>query len=102
MFEMSVYYNKDSLANVLSCKHIASMQRTRVTIDTAVEKASMIQTNNHSFKFKQCQNGLYYIDMSNIDNHKAKNNITSYPNSLQTPVCLLNTVDFNEYFFSKR
>ena len=40
--------------------------------------------------------------MSNIDNHKTKNNITYYPNSLQTPVCLLNTVDFNKYLFTIR
>ena len=78
------------------------MQGTRVTINTAVKKAIMVQTNNHCFKFKQCQNGLYYIDMSNIDNHKSKKNITSYPNPLQTPVCLLNTVDFNKSLVSKR
>ena len=52
MLELPVYYNKDSLANVLSSKYIASMQGARVNIDTAVEKTIMVQTNNHSFKFK--------------------------------------------------
>jgi len=59
VFPFEVYYNPNSLANILSWY--------RVTMDTDMEPAMVFHLNNKvSDKFTKCGSGLYYIDTSQL------------------------------------
>lgn len=77
---MPVFFNEQSLANVLSFKKVAAIEDVRITFDTTIEKAIVVHVNNITFKFKECKDGLYYFDMTNynIENHKTKSTINNY------------------------
>ncbi len=58
-----VYYNKKSLANILSLSHIDNMYR--VTYDSSKEKAFIVHnTNSGDKKFIRSAGGLHYYDTS--------------------------------------
>lgn len=63
---MPVYYNPDTLANVLSFRQLARMKEVRMTTDTAVEKAMIVHIEGSKFKFKEYKDGLYYLNMNEL------------------------------------
>ena len=56
---MPVYYNKESLANVLSFKEVAALKGVRIALDTSVENAITVHYGEMVLKFKEYKNGLY-------------------------------------------
>ena len=56
-----VWYNPDSLANILSLAAVRKL--CRVTMDTAVEAAILVhRTNGRTMKFQEFSSGLYFHD----------------------------------------
>ena len=106
LLSMPVYYNKKSLANVLSFKQVAALDGVRITIDTSVEKAMLVHVNNMTLKFRECKDGLYFLNMKelNVDSNKTKPTVNYYPH-VSNNVCLVNTVNTleqNKSFFTKK
>ena len=99
LFDMPVYYNEDSIANVLSFGQVAGLAGVRVLFDTDVRRSIVVIIGGHTYDFKECSNGLYYIDMDNLNNHKSKINVNDY---MYPNICLLNTIDYNKSLFSKQ
>ena len=80
-----VYYNKKSLANILSLSHIDNMYR--VTYDSTKEKAFIVHnTNSGDKKFIRSAGGLHYYDTS----------VT------QSRFIMMQTVKDNEAVYTKR
>ena len=102
---MQIHYNKNSLANVLSFKQVAALDGVKITLDTSVEKAITVHINGDALKFKECQDGLYFLDMVNLKN-KNKNGVNNYSKRVSSSkisnFCLLNTVKNNKSFYSKK
>jgi hypothetical protein len=90
-----VWYNADSLANILS---MAAVRKTcRITMDTSVEAAMNIHRKDGSImKFREYKSGLYYYDVA--DNSTAPNPTSSKLNDY----LFLLIVDGNKASFTRR
>ena len=63
--DMTVWFNPNSLANILSPSIVA--EHFRVTMDTFVDNSFMVHLNdNVKLKFRCHENGLYYCDTKDI------------------------------------
>ena len=60
-FPLKVYFNEESMANILSMKDVASIPEVRVIYDSSTERMTLINFNNYIYKFKECREGLYYF-----------------------------------------
>jgi len=102
LLDMPIYYNKDSLANVLSFKQVAALDNVKFTLDTSVEKAIVVHISNKQFKFKECRDGLYFLNTKNIKKRNNKNKVNEYPICNYIPstsnFCLVNTVENKKVF----
>ena len=57
MFDLSVYVNKTSMANILAFKDVAS--KFRITMDTESEHAIVVhKSKEQEYKFQPCGQGL--------------------------------------------
>jgi len=103
LLSMPVYYNKNSLANVLSFKQVTALNGVRITLDTSVEKAMLVHVNGVVLKFRECKDGLYYLNMENfnIDNYKNKSTVNHYSHASNN-ICLVTTVENNKSFFFEK
>ena len=69
--DIEVYYNPDSIANLLSMAYIT--ENYRVTMDSAVENSIVVHVGNgNDLKFLMCARGIYYFDT------KVKSSVTGY------------------------
>ncbi len=89
-----VWYNEDSLANILSLAQVR--KRCRVTMDTAQEAAMVVHRKDGSMmKFKEFRSGLYYYDPKEpAPPNSTKSSVSDY--------CLIQTVDNNKRMFHRR
>ncbi len=86
-----VWYNTQSLANILSMAEVR--KKNRITMDTDVEPALLVHRHDGSImKFKEYRTGLYYYDASHA-------NVT---NSTVTDYCFVQTVKQNQSMFHRR
>ena len=86
----TVWYNPNSLANILSLGLVTDQYR--VTMDSSLENALIVHISaEHTIKFFRHSPGLYYFDTSNIDIPKLRNAFN-----------FLNTVDNNKKYFGQR
>jgi hypothetical protein len=96
----TVWYNPDSLANILS---MASVRKTcRITMDSSIEAALFVHcTDGRILKFTEFESGLYYYDTGNsLDNTKSA---LSYSHPSPTPsFSFLETVQSNKSYFTRR
>mmetsp|Transcript_18801 Transcript_18801/g.21383 ORF Transcript_18801/g.21383 Transcript_18801/m.21383 type:complete len:567 (+) Transcript_18801:256-1956(+) len=69
------YFNRSAIANILSIKDVVKIYR--VTMDTKDDNSILIHTPDTIWKFIGVGNGLYYIDITDLDNHKTNNDIIS-------------------------
>ena len=88
---------------MLSFKQVAALDNVRITIDTSIEKAMLVHVNDLILKFRECKDGLYYLNMKdfNVDNHKTKSTVNHYPHTSNN-FCLVHTVEHNKSLFSKK
>ena len=72
---MELYYNRDSLATIISVKDVGRLPGFTLTMDTSVEKAILLHCPDSSIiKFCECRDGLYYYDLST----NSKMDVTNY------------------------
>ena len=94
-FDMPVFVNTNSLANILSLKDVT--KRFRVTMESEVEKAMLVHVSkDKAYKFRECGQGLYFLDVHHPDtvNLKiTKSNVNEYS--------FLNTVATNKEYFTR-
>ena len=90
---IKVHYNSESMAIILSLLDVANLEGARITMDTDVERAIILHYNGQTLKFKECIDGLYYIDARNMN--KDKTHITNYSS-------FTSTVAANKKMFKKR
>ena len=87
----SVWFNENSLANILSLSEVR--KRCRITMDTDVEPAIFVhRSDGSSMKFIEYKSGLYYYEVK-MDNHN-NNEVSDY--------CFVNTIAYNKKMFSNR
>ena len=83
------------MANILSLKDVSS--KFRVTMDTTVEHSMNVHlSDNHVLKFKQCGDGLHFLDTSTLGNSVFSSNSTVNGYSY------LQTVTSNKQYFTCR
>ena len=67
LLPFEVYFNGRSMADILSLKDVSS--KFRVTMDTTVEHSMNVHlSDHHVLKFKQCRDGLHFLDTSTLGN----------------------------------
>ena len=60
---MIIYVKNNSMANLIYIKRVKIS--FRVTMDTKEDHAILVNLNkDNSYLFKECVNGLYYLDVS--------------------------------------
>ena len=90
MLPFEVYFNVQSLANILSFAAVAS--KFRITIDTELDLSINVHLDNCTrIIFKKCGAGLYYFDTTN--EVFAEDQTTDY--------IFLSTVDSNKSLFHR-
>ena len=95
---VAAYYNRDSLANVLSFKKVSEIPGVRITVDTAVENAILVHMKNGTtHKFHECHDGLYFMDMEKYNSNYNNSVVTAYPKNIS----LLSTVAQNKSMYTK-
>ena len=98
--DLTVWFNTNSLANILSLSIVA--EHFRVTMDTFVDNSFLVHLNDN-IKLKFCchTNGLYYCDTRNIfkdDLHTA----FSFFQKIYHKTCNLQTVKDNKDKYTQR
>ena len=107
LFPMVSYFNKSSLANIISMKKLSEVEGIRITMDSQVEKSIKVTTKEGQvYVFNQEKDGLYSYDMrkkkSNskvIGNISNENELKSYS---KTNVSFLSTIKKNKKKFTKK
>ena len=62
ILSMKVNFNINFMATILSFKEVADIPGVRTTTDTKQERAMMVYLGNvRTFKFKECEYGLYFF-----------------------------------------
>ena len=89
-----VWYNQESLANILS---LALVRRTcRVTYDSSVECAfNVLCPDGTTMKFREYDSGLYFFDTA--DSNSTKSVVTPYK-----PFTFIQSVNSNKNMFTQR
>ena len=65
LLPFQVYFDEQSMENILSLKDVSS--HFRVTMDTMVEHSmNMHVSDHHVLKFKQCGEGLHFLDTATL------------------------------------
>ena len=103
LLPVQMHYNQDSIANVLSLKSVASIPGVRVTMDSGVERAIMVELpeKGRVIKFVECTDGLYYHDTKN-----SSNVVNPYPNFVDSNDVhvnlFMNTITNNKLGYNKK
>ena len=115
LFDMMVYYNLNTLVNIISFRQLTGMKGVRNMTDKSIKNAMVVHIENTPLKFRECKDGLYYIDMKdiNLNNNKSNTFINIYSTSNESNlslnnhnhICLVNsvkTVADNKIVYSKK
>ena len=93
MLTLEVFYNKNSLGNILS--FTAVVCKFKITIDKDLYPFINVNLNNGTIIiFKQCSGGLYYFHTTNMKHKIINSQVTDYT--------FLNTVESNNSYFQQR
>ena len=89
----SVWYNENSLANILSLSEVR--KKCHVTMDTDKEAAMIVHRENGStMKFVEFATGLYFYDTSAGTSKSSKSTVNDY--------CFVETVAENKTMYTAR
>jgi len=89
---MKVWFNDQSLANILSMNEVANIDGVSITMDTSIDNAIIVNLpDENTLRFEQVNDGLYtYNPVSGI---KSNNAITNYS--------FVSTVKKQEIFYTR-
>ena len=99
LLPLKVYFNAESIANIVSLSDIANLEGAWLTMDTNVERAINLHIGGNTLQFKECSDGLYYYDTkSPLSNPNPSNTmaITNY-----SPSSFVQTVYENKLLYNK-
>ena len=110
---IEVHYNADSLANVLSFKHVSEIPVVTITIDTSKDSGILVHMRDGTaYRFALCASGLYYHNAVGGTMHPEdtvtkplEERTTNFSNNMTDtvyPTVLLNTEAENSKFYSCR
>ena len=86
MFQLRVFYNPYSIANIFSL--VSGTSQFIFTMDTNKEPSISVHTGqNYFLKFYQCHGGLYYFDISALNVFNNSVNSYSFFTTLQETRC---------------
>ena len=91
------FFNGAAIANIVSLADV--VKHYRVTMDSSQDNSMHVHLTDHILVFKCCGDGLYYVDLFHLDDHKVNHSVTEYSSF---PVSLLNVVNDNKSFFTKK
>ena len=101
LLPLKVYYNEYSMATIISLASILDLKDHYATMDSREELAILVyKPNGEMLKFKQCKDGLYYLDMNRADLYVfnySKHDLKEYYN-----YNLLQTVSSKKEFLAKK
>jgi len=63
LFHLDIYFNTESMANILSLKDVVSIPGVRISMDSTVERAITVEHEVRTLKFKECCDRLYSYDI---------------------------------------
>ena len=92
---IEMYYNEDSMANILAMSDVANLPRARIMMDSNKERAILLHYGGHTFKFQECHDGLYYLDVCTLTS--TNNTVTNY-----SYLYLTSTVEQNKAMYTKQ
>ena len=97
---MTVHFNQNSMATILSFKEVVDIPGVRIATDTNQERAMTdIPQNGKFFRFKECKYRLYYYDTKKEDDEAEENN-TIDNNTIIDYSCIQNVKE-NTNFLTK-
>ena len=110
---MEDHYNADSLANILSFKHVSEIPGVTITIDTIKDSGILVHMRDGTvYRFAPCASGLYYHNAiggtmypEDTVTKPLEESTTNLSNNMTVtvyPTILLNTVAENSKFYSRR
>ena len=69
LFPLKVHFNSESMAKILAFSDVANMDGVYITMDTRKERSMIVhfEHENRTVRFNECAEGLYYHDMSDIN-----------------------------------
>jgi hypothetical protein len=98
LLPLKVHFKQDSLANILSLSDVANLQGARITMDSEVEHAILLHYKERVYKFRECRDGLYFLD-TNANNY-SNQTITAYSDPTKQ-ASFVQTVNSNKEFYTK-
>ena len=110
---LTVHFNHNSLANILSLSDVANLPGARLTMDLSVDRAIILHFKGKKFHFRECSDGLYYLDICHghkmvegesqeVDSQDNSSNdiVTPYLSDFTSQ--FLQTVAENSKFYTKK
>ena len=101
LMPIKVHFNECSMATIISLATILDLEGYYAKMDSREDLAiHVFAPDGKMFKFKQCKDGLYYLDTNRADLHifnYSNDNLSNYSN-----FTLLQTVRSNKEFLSKK
>ena len=97
LLPMSVNFNADTMATVLSIKDVANLNGVHLTMNTLEERAILVHNGDKVMKFKECKDGLNFFDTAASFDHlmvTSNDGIKAYS--------YLQTVADNSAYYSKQ
>ena len=74
--KIEAYFNGAAIANIVSLHEVVT--HYRVTMDSSQENAIHVHLADHTLVFKDCGDGLYFVDLMNIEEHKINPLVIDY------------------------
>ena len=87
------FFNGAAIANIVSLAEV--VRNYRVTMDSEESNSINVHMDDHTLVFHCCSDGLYFVDLMHLEDHKVNIDVNEYVN-------LLNVVESNKSFFSKK
>ena len=98
MFPLPVYYNENSIANVISLFDLIQIDGIEITLDSKKAYGFNVVYGGKLYYFAPFENGLYYFDTReearSVENTNTNTDVSSYS--------LLQTIDDNKQFYTDR
>ena len=111
LLPIKMHFNADSLATIIAMKDVCALSGCHVTMDSREEKAIKVHFQGQVYKFKECNEGLYYLDTAGTDvtstvnqvcddavdedmDSNSKNSVTDYS--------LIQSVKKNQQYFTNQ
>lgn len=106
LLPVNMHFCASSIATILSMKDIANIPGVRIKMDTALDRTIFVEYKGKSYKFKECDDGLYYLDVTDKFGHTLttnKNQVEEYSYLPDLGECsFLQTVNEKQSQYTKR